>query len=192
MAEITVAGFDPSFRNWGMAKAALNMEDGYLSVPELAIVQTEEPKKKDRRGRRQSAIDIDAAHTLFSGFTKFCEDVDVLFIEVPHGSQSASAMKGYGICIGLIGSFIFYRDIQVIQVSEAESKIALASNRTATKEDMIAAAMSHFPTANWPMHGKKLNASKAEHMADAYAAIVAGVQTPAFQKLREEYARISK
>lgn len=191
MPEITVCGFDPSFRNWGMAKASLNMEDGYLSVPELAIVQTTEPKKKDRKGRKQNTLDIEAAHVLHDGFNKFCEGVDVLFIEVPHGSQSASAMKGYGVCIGLIGSVI-YKDIPIIQVSEAQSKIALTGIRTATKEDMIAAAMADFPTANWPMHGKKLNASKAEHMADAYAAIVAGVQTPAFQKLREEYARISK
>ena len=50
-------------------------------------------------------------------------------------------------------------------------------------EEMINQAVALYPDANWPMRGGKIVAGTAEHMADAIAAIHAGVNTPEFTNL---------
>jgi hypothetical protein len=47
---------------------------------------------------------------------------------------------------------------------------------------MIAWAMAKHARAPWPYHNGELNAGKAEHMADACAAIHAGISSKPFQQ----------
>jgi hypothetical protein len=178
--KIQIAGLDPSFRNWGIALATLDLETGELDDLVLHLVQTgDAPKNKQVR---QNSIDLIAAEELAKGYLSLVQGVTVVFAEVPHGSQSAAAMKGYGVCIGLLG-FMRAMGTTIIEVNESESKKLMAGIRTATKQQMIDAAFTIYPNANWPMRGGKVVAGKAEHMADAIAAIHAGCQTQEFKAL---------
>lgn len=187
--QIQVIGMDPSLRNWGLAEALLNLESGELSTPKLSLIQTgDEPKGKQVR---QNSLDITSAETLMTGIYPLAKQAKVIFVETPVGSQSASAMKGYGVCVGLIGA-LRSLGIPIVEVYEAESKKVFAGKRTATKDEMIAKALELYPDANWPRYKEKgqmvLSAAKAEHMADAIAAIHSGVHTPLFQQLMRLYA----
>jgi hypothetical protein len=192
--QIPVVGMDPSFRNWGIASGTLDLDTGVLSTPHLAVVKTgEEPKGKQVR---QNSYDLEAAETLAKAVTPVAQYAKVVFVEVPHGAQSASGAKGNGVVYGILGS-LRARGIQIIEVTEAESKKLFAGKRTATKDDMIRAAVEFYPNANWPRQDK--NGAKfqkgdikneAEHMADAIAAIHAGVHTPMFQNLMRLFAKV--
>lgn len=185
--KIPVLGCDPSFRNWGLASAELDLITGELSSPVLRLIQTgDEPKGKQVR---QNSYDLEAAEYLFKQLKPIVEKAKVIFVEVPHGSQSAASMKGYGICIGLLGS-LRASGYQIIEVTESESKKLFTGSRTATKKDMIQTAVGHYPESNWPKHAGKISESKAEHMADAIAAIHAGVNTPVFQQLMRLYEKV--
>lgn len=180
---------DPSFRNWGLAEGSLDLESGELNSLKLSLVETgDEPKGKQVR---QNSWDIEAAEHLMKNVYPLAQQAKVIFVEVPHGSQSASAMKGYGVCIGLLGAIRSF-GIPIVEVTEAESKKVFTGKRTATKTEMINKAMEYYPEANWPMYKHKgqmlVSATNAEHMADAIAAIHSGVQTPLFQQLMRLYA----
>lgn len=187
--QIPVIGMDPSLRNWGLVEALLDLKTGELSDLNLSVVQTgDEPTGKQVR---KNSLDITAAETLMKAIFAPAQKAKAIFVEVPHGSQSASAMKGYGVCIGLLGSLRSF-GIPLIEVTEAESKKVFTGKRTATKDEMIAKALEHYPDANWPRYKEKgqmiISAAKAEHMADAIAAIHSGVHTPLFQQLMRLYA----
>ncbi|MFV0357757.1 MAG: hypothetical protein ACK5LG_22025 [Bacteroides thetaiotaomicron] len=177
---IRVAGLDPSFRNWGIAVADLDLDTGCLSTPWLHVLKTgDEPKAKQAR---VNSYDISAAKELSAGNHKLLSEVKIFFVEVPVGSQSAAGMKAYGVCVGILG-YMRALDATIIEVTAAESKKIFAGTKTATKQQMIDAAIELYPDANWPKHGGKVVASTAEHMADAIAAIHAGVLTPEFTNL---------
>jgi hypothetical protein len=177
---IQVAGLDPSFRNWGIAEATLDLETGVLDTPNLSVIKTaEEPKGKQVR---QNSYDLVASSELAGAMSLLVPTVKIFFVEVPHGSQSASSMKGYGVCIGILG-YMRATGATIIEVSESESKKLFVGKRTATKEEMINRAVELYPDANWPRRGGKIVAGTAEHMADAIAAIHSGVNTPEFTNL---------
>lgn len=171
---------DPSLANWGIAEAELDLQTGELSTPKLSLVQ---PRDGDGKKQvRRNSLDLQRAEELAHAAMAAAMRAKVIFVEVPVGSQSARAMASYGICLGILGS-IRAKGMEIIEVSPDENKKSFTGSRTATKQQMIDTACQWYPDANWPMHGGKVSASKAEHMADAIAAIHAGVQTPVFQNL---------
>lgn len=181
--KIPVVGFDPSLNNWGFAEATLDLDSGILSTPILSVVQPRDEKDTKKKVRKNS-LDLERAEQLASGAFAAAERAKVIFVEVPVGSKSARAMASYGICLGVLGS-LRAKGIQLVEVTPDENKRHFTGDKTASKDLMIATALSHYPEANWPRMGKTgaIIASKAEHMADAVAAIHAGVQTPMFQNL---------
>lgn len=179
--QIPVLGADISLRNWGLARGMLDIESGVFEKVELKLVQTEVDHNKQVR---TNSKDIQAAHDIFIGVKDwFIEDKPkAVFIEVPVGSQSANGMKSYGLCVGLVGAFRAL-GCPVFEVSPTENKIALAGNKTASKDVMIRTAHELYPEANWLKDGKGKLLNKNEHLADAIGAIHAGVNLPAFQNL---------
>ena len=178
--KILVVGFDPSLTNWGIAEAELDLQDGTLSTPKLSLVQ---PRDGDGKKQvRRNSLDLQRAEELAHAAMAAAERAKVIFVEVPVGSQSARAMASYGICLGILGS-IRAKGMEIIEVSPDENKKIFTGSKTATKQEMIDQALEWYPDANWPMHAGKISAAKAEHLADAVAAIHAGVQTPVFQNL---------
>lgn len=183
MAMLKVVGLDPSLRNWGIAAGTLNTETGQLTISTLRVTQTKEVKGKQVR---QNSDDLRAAKELMDGVLPFLEQANLIFVEVPVGSQSARAMASYGICVGVLGA-IRAHGTPFFEVTPTEVKKATVGSKTATKEEMISWAMKAHPNAPWPMQTirgeQKVIAGTAEHMADATAAIHAGLLTNEYKQL---------
>lgn len=176
---IPVIGFDPSMRNWGMASGMLDLEDGTLHDLKLGVIKTKPAHQKDVR-----VVSQDLASAFITATEAFdaIKSAKIIFAEMPVGSQSASGMKGYGICVGIMAAMQVMKH-RIIQVTPDEVKIALSGDKNASKTTMIQEAMRYYPEANWPMQKGKVVAGTAEHMADAVGAIHAGVQTTEFTNI---------
>ena len=135
---------------------------------------------------RQNSLAMESAKQLYEMTIQEATGAHMVFVEVPIGSQSARAMASYGICVGVLGS-LRANMVPLIEVTPTEVKLAATNNKNATKDEMIQSMVAQHPAANWPWVTRKnittVSASKAEHMADACAAIHAGIKTNTFQQL---------
>ncbi len=132
------------------------------------------------------------SHTRASGSQRYEGDIaaarvaDAVIVDVPVGSQSARAMASYGICVGVLGA-LRANGIPFFEVTPNEVKLAGAGNKTATKQEMIAWAMTKHPEANWPTYKQNgkimVSEAKAEHQADAVATIYAGMACNSFKQM---------
>ena len=184
MERIPIVGVDPSLRNFGIVRAMLDLYDLTFEVQDLILVQ---PKEGDnKKSVRKNSDDLRRAMALHEGFAQACKGAQICFAEVPVGSQSARAMASYGMCLGVLAAC----SIPLIQVTPTEVKLAGTGEATATKEEMIEAAVAEHPLAPWrrqERNGQKFKKGdlKAdnEHLADALYAIKAGVQTADFRAM---------
>lgn len=178
---LCVVGFDPSLRNWGASKGIYVPGKG-VRITHLDVFQAVLPTGKQVR---QNSLDLESALQICTAAAAFAKGAQAIFVEVPHGSQSARAMASYGICIGILGA-LRTMGIPFIEVNAEEVKLAVTGRKTATKKDMIDWAVNAHPEANWPMYNKggasRVSEAKAEHMADATAAIHAGINTNMFKQ----------
>lgn len=180
MSILKVVGVDPALRNFGIVLADLDMETLEFKVTDMRLVKSEGADKKTRKAVRKNSDDLNRAKLLREGFTEACKDAAMAFVEVPVGSQSARAMASYGICIGVLAAC----PIPMIQLTPTEVKIALANEKTATKEEMIEAAVKAHPYAKWltrKVKGELQLLADNEHLADAVGAIAAGLKTDEFK-----------
>lgn len=186
--ELIIVGFDPSMNNWGVSRGVMSVDltdlrKSSLYVQGLAVIN---PVKPDSKQVRTNSKDLVAAEQLAQGALKAAAGAHAIFVEVPVGSQSARAMASYGICVGVLGA-LRAMGIPFFEVTPTEVKMATVGKKTATKQEMIAWARTQHPEAPWPLYKEKgveyVTESKAEHMADATAAIYAGVRTTTFQSL---------
>lgn len=175
---IKLVGMDPSMNNWGLAGGLYNPATGQLSISGLGVTQPALPEGKQTR---VNSSDLARAEQLFAGAINAAREAQAVFIEVPVGSQSARAMASYGICVGVLGA-LRASGIPFFEVTATEVKLAGPGHKTASKTEMINWAMDLHPLADWPLHNGKISAAKAEHMADAIAAMYAGLKLPAFQQ----------
>lgn len=170
MSSIRVVGFDPSLRHWGLATGLYDLKAMKLTLDHVHVIEPILPKGKQIRANSKDLI---AAEQLAKGVKDVIEGAQAVFVEVPHGSQSARAMAGFGICIGILGS-LRAQGTQFFELTEAEVKLATTGKKTSTKKEMIDWVTSRHPEANWSPH------ARVEHQADATAAIYAGLQHPQF------------
>ena len=182
--EFNVVGMDPSLRNWGIAKGVLiPSQKMQVRIDWLDVIQPVLPTGKQVR---QNSVDLESAKQLCEGAWKAAQGAHAIFVEVPVGSQSARAMAAYAICIGVLGA-LRTSGVPFFEVTPTEVKLAAAGKKTATKAEMIEWGVSKHPEANWPTYksnGKTLiSEAKAEHMADAIAAIYAGIACNSFQQM---------
>ena len=184
--QIPVVGMDPSLTHWGIAEGNLDLTTGVMDTPKLTLVRPEEMKGKQVR---VNSNDLFRAEQLAEIAIKAAMRAKVVFVEVPVGSQSSRAMASYGICVGVLGA-IRSMGIPLIEVSPTEVKVTFTGDKTATKQQMIDRAIELYPDANFPLWGGEVS-SKAEHVADAIAAIYAGVHTPTFQNLMRLFKKVA-
>ncbi|AYA64338.1 hypothetical protein [Alteromonas sp. RKMC-009] len=181
-----VAGLDPSLSNLGMVKGHF---DGVAFDPhELKLVQTSADKSAKKQVRKNSQ-DLQRCRELHDGLHKFIEGVDLIFVEVPVGSQSARAMMSYGACVQLLAGI----KIPLIEVTPNEVKLAATGDKNATKQDMITWAVNKYPNVKWltqKRNGHQVITAKNEHLADAVAAVEAGMQTDTFKQLLSFHRKI--
>lgn len=179
---IKVVGQDPSLRNWGLAQGTYDIDSKSLRIDHISLINPVLPTSKQSR---VNSLDIESAYQLTKGAWEASKGAQAVFIEVPVGSQSARAMASYGICVGVLGA-LRLSGIPFYEVTPKEVKHLTVGNPEATKEEMIKWAVNKHPEANWPTHKHKdrviLTSAKAEHMADAIAAIYAGMSGSQFQQ----------
>lgn len=180
---IKVVGQDPSLRNWGLAVGTYGLDTGKLTIEHLGLTNPELSKGKQVR---QNSLDLESGYQLYRGAVTAAEGAHAIFVEVPVGSQSARAMASYGVCVGVLGA-LRANGIPFFEVTPTEVKLASVGNKTASKQDMIRWAMASHPEANWPTYTQNgtmlVSEAKAEHMADAIAAIYAGLSSNAFKQV---------
>jgi len=183
MSLLHVVGFDPSLRNWGIAKGVMTAElPGSLEITHLEVIQ---PVLSTGKQVRQNSLDLESARQLCAQALAAAMGAHAIFVEVPIGSQSARAMASYGICVGVLGA-LRASGIPFFEVTPTEVKMISVGKKTATKSEMIQWAYNRHPEAKWPtykQHGQEvISEAKAEHMADSVGAIHAGLNLPAFQQ----------
>lgn len=173
MTTLHVVGFDPSLRNWGVALGTYHVPTGILNIHTLHLVHSVPSKTKQTR---KNSEDIESAYQLADAAYRLSKGAQAVFVEVPVGSQSARAMASYGICVGVLGGLRAIGQ-SFFEVTPTEVKLAATGNKNASKDDMIHWAKQLYPDANWPA-----SAAKAEHLADACAAIHAGIASNPFRQ----------
>lgn len=184
MSLITVVGMDPSMRNWGIARGTYCTDTGKVAIQEVDITQTKPPVKGKQV--RVNSQDLECAKHLYAGAKAAFQGAQAVFVEVPVGSQSAAAMKGYGVCVALLAA-LRSEGLQFFELTPEEVKRAATGNPLAKKKAMIDWATSLYPEINWPTYTRNgmtlITADQAEHMSDAVGAIHAGVINNQFLQL---------
>ena len=179
--EYTLVGFDPSLSNWGVAVFLLDIETMRAKVTQLDVIKSERIQ-----GKHQTASSADLIRTtgLAKAVLEYVKEADFIFTEMPIGSQSAAAMRGYGTVLGILGTLSVNHHLFEVMPSQVKG---VTGDPTASKKEMIEWAHRAHPEAPWPtqvVKGQtKLVADKAEHMADAIATVYAGVRTPVFKMM---------
>lgn len=174
-----IVGIDPSLRNFGIVVAELDIETMEFKILDMRLVESEDDAKKAKTVRKNSD-DLRRAKLLHEGMIEMCKGASIAFVEVPVGSQSARAMASYGICIGVLAAC----PIPMIQLTPTEVKLAMTGEKTATKDEMIEAAVAAHPEAKWmtrKVKGEISLIASNEHLADATGAITAGLLTNEFK-----------
>lgn len=176
---INILGIDPSLRNFGLVNAVLDTETMKFQIKKMNLVKSEDSAKAQKTVRKNSD-DLRRSKLLYEGLQDACKEATFACVEIPVGSQTSRAMASYGICIGVLASC----PIPLIQVTPTEVKLAGTMNKTATKAEMIAAAVAAHPEAQWLTRKLKGNielVADNEHLADATFAIEAGLKTEQFK-----------
>lgn len=171
-----IAGIDPALRNTGVAIGELDVANSSLIITELYVIQTapmDDTWQAEDMLRRCKEI---YKHTL-----EYTKDCQIIFAELPTGgsnNQTAFAL-GAGLTAALIGL-----QQPLITVSPHDVKKTVLSEHPAkdrNKAAMVSWAMNKHPEAPWPTYpyqGKfnpVENFNYLEHLADAIAAIYAGI-----------------
>jgi len=182
---LKILGMDPSLSNFGIVHATLNIETLKITPEAMYVLQTE--PEKDKKVRKNSE-DLDRCKILHKGAVEATEGRFLAFIEVPVGSQSSRAMASYGVSLGVIAAVA--NTMPIVQLTPSEVKMAGCGIKTATKGEMIDAMVAKYPNAPWPRYTQNgkgfkkgdIHAGEAEHIADALAAIEAGIATDEFRR----------
>lgn len=181
--KLQVIGHDPSLRNWGIARGTYDTVTKELEITSLDVIN---PVLSEGKQVRQNSHDLTAAEQLYKAAMTASVGAQAVFVEVPIGSQSARAMASYGVCVGVLGA-LRGQGIPFFEMTPTEVKLAGFGKKTASKQEMITWAINEHPDAGWPTYTEKgqvrITESKAEHMADAVAAIHAGIASTPFKQL---------
>lgn len=174
MQNINIVGFDPSMRNWGISHMTYNNTTG-LELLSVDVVTTELDKTSSKSKALQ---DLDACKILIEAIDNNLQDIDVIVIELPIGSQSSAAMKSYGICIAL-SAYASTHNIPTLFVSPFDVKKVVGKTNT-TKHAIVDWVNNKHPN----ILSKQLY--KSNHEADATVAVYA-----ALNQIKEIYNEIN-
>jgi len=176
-----IIGIDMAFAHVGLAAFEVHFSDSgiVLQCLDLKLVTTEQETAKSVR---KSSSDLRRASEIVTAIRSFVGCAAVACAEVPSGSQSATAARALGIAVGVLASC----PIPVIEVSQQEVKMASIGVKTASKEQIINWAVQRWPGAPWRTRkskGQLVYLKDNEHLADACAAVAAGVVTNEFRRM---------
>jgi Holliday junction resolvasome RuvABC endonuclease subunit len=183
MSKLILAGLDPAMSNLGLARAEFDLLTGSWAITHVKLVSTEGAKKAEAKVVRKSSDDLRRAKELRAGLAEFMSwsGAGMAVGEVPTGTQSARGSLGNGMSIMLLAGL----PVPLIEVNPTEVKLASVGHKHAAKEEVIEWAVARWPNAGWltrTVKGKVTLLAANEHLADACAAVAAGVKTEEFQK----------
>ncbi|MDC9581922.1 hypothetical protein PSI15_10150 [Xenorhabdus sp. PR6a] len=177
---IKIAGIDPSMSNFGVVFGELDITTNQIvKIERMELVQTE---SGDKKSVRVNSDDLRRASEIWKKVKPIIDQAQLVFCELPIGSQSSRAQTSYGICIGVLACI----DKPLIQITPIEIKQFVANKKTTTKEEIIEWAVGKHPEAPWLRRKEKgvvKLVNKNEHLADAVAAIHAGIQTDQYRQI---------
>jgi len=179
MRRILVAGIDPAFANFGIARMWLDLDTLELDLEALQLIQTE---KTELKQTRVSSDDLRRAQELHGGFIYGLRECVVCFAEIPSGAKDAKAARLLGMATGVLAAC----PIPIIEVQPVETKLASVGTKTATKTEMIEWAVGKYPEGDWLRLNNKPGGrllKDNEHLADAIGVVHAGIRTPDFKRL---------
>ena len=177
---IKVVGVDISLNNIGICQAEVIGDK--VTVKRVSLIQPPKADAQMKKQVRKNSDDLRRARWLFEGLHQAIQDCHVIAVEMPVGSQSARAMASYGLCVGVLASITK----PMIEVTPTDVKLAGVGSKTASKQEMIEWATEKHPEANWKTMrrgGEQVLTNDNEHMADALAAIYAGMKTTEFKAM---------
>ncbi|WP_374335331.1 hypothetical protein [Methyloversatilis sp.] len=166
--------------NWGIAVAMVDIDTLEVEIENLVLIETEPETKK---GVRKDSDDLRRAHEVRDGMLLACIGAAFAISEVPFMTPQgyASANFNSGLVTGVLASC----PVPLIQVFPQEVKKLITGSRHAAKEEIIEWAAEKYPDAPWKKvkRGGKMVLTKAnEHLADAVAAIHAGLESDQFKQ----------
>jgi Holliday junction resolvasome RuvABC endonuclease subunit len=181
--KIKILGIDPALANTGLALAEYDLTTGEFYVTYLELLRT--APSKEGKVVRKSSDDLERMSVLHTGVMDVIDLFKPSFAvgEVPSGTQSARGSFSNGGCCMLLAAV--RKALPLIQVSPTEVKMASVGHKHAAKEEMIEWAVAKFPRAQWltrKSKGEVKLLADNEHLADACAAIAAGVRTEQFRQ----------
>jgi Holliday junction resolvasome RuvABC endonuclease subunit len=179
MQTIRLMGIDPALRNTGIAIGDYDILTGKLSIFQIELAQTD--IGGDGKVVRKSSDDLARGRVIVNEIRKAIalHKPSLAVAEVPGGTQNARGAFSNGVCCGVLACLT----LPLIEVSPKEVKLAATGDQHATKDQMIQSAVANWPDAGWHMgkvKGKMQLVARNEHMADACAAIQAGLLTAQF------------
>lgn len=175
---IVVMGIDAALAHMGLVKVLVCPKTRtILELVDLKVLSTD---KMVEKGMGVSKDRLRRGRELVRGISNFGYNgkhiARICCAEAPEGSQSAGAAFALGIATGILCGVT----VPMVDVTPHEVKMASIGKRTASKEEMRQWAFSKFPNAPWIEHlGRRTNEN--EHVADALAAIEAGMLTEQFK-----------
>lgn len=179
MSQIKVVAFDPSTTNWGIAVGSVNIADlDDLQIVDLRLSKTASEVGK---GVRKDSDDLRRAVAQRESMLEAVEGAAVVISELPFCNPNAYASSNYnsGLVVGVLAAC----PIPLIQVFPQEVKKLVTGSRHAGKEEIIEWATEKWPSAPWKtrnLKGKRVLTKDNEHLADAVAALYAGIRTDQF------------
>jgi Holliday junction resolvasome RuvABC endonuclease subunit len=180
--KIKVVGFDPSMSAFGIAKMTVDVDTLVPEIEDLELVETERTKD-DKLKVIKSSSDLERARRVQERMVAACEGRALAISEIPfsHAQMYPSAILNTGVVIGVLASI----RIPLIQVQPREVKLVALGHHQGAKEEMIHWALTRYPNAPWrtmKRGGKLVPTAANEHLADAVAAVEAGLKTQQFQQ----------
>lgn len=178
---ILVLGIDPGFSSLGFAVVQVEAEN--LKPIQLGVVRTEKSNAKanvlasDDNVRRIREISA-TIYSLMEGKFALCS-------ESQSWPRNAGSSAKVGMAWGAIAGFSEILDIPILQVSPMGLKKAITGNKSATKEEVMAALNARFGRdfgAELVKQG--VPASQHEHAYDALGAVVAMENSETFRLAR--------
>ena len=162
---LKVVGLDPSLRNFGVVKCLVHPND-HIDIIDMCVIHSVVEKHQ-----YNNIADLKSITPMITPLWEAVEDADLIFAELPVGSQSARAMVSYAVCVTLVALLISQGKSVIITRQSQRNK--LVGIKQVTKKDMIDWFNTRFPSN--PLF-KKLKAAEREHVADAAASVVIGIQ----------------
>lgn len=163
-----VLAIDPSFTNTGWCIARYDLAERSVDILEGGLISTEKAAVKTIR---RSSDDLRRAKEISRALSKRAEQVDMVFAEIPTGTQSARASWALGIALGCLANVALRSPM--IEITPTMTKLAATGRKDATKEEIITWAIAKYPHLPW-IKGRKGISPRNEHMADSVGVLHAG------------------